>query len=258
MPPSRLFCRQTPSTSNAKIFHFLSTDRRRRLCPSPLPDWHSGPKGVIFTPSQRDTEGERESWRPSHRDGGTGTSPNLPRPPGPAAPAAPLRSPPALTVPLSSTPSRCRWRISMGAAGLECTKVPLKTWASGGRCGEPMAAASGLAAVGGARFVVTEAAGSCHPAGCRPSVSPGAAGGFLELSPFPHPLVTFSSGSGFSGGRAAGRAAPFPRRRRAGDRRCPLAAGTRPRGARGAPLPQKHQPPPPPDAASCRNGFAAV
>lgn len=108
----------------------------------------------------------------------------------------------------------------MGAEALECTKVPLKTWASGGRCGEPMAAAAGgLVAADGAGFALAEAVGSCYPAGCRPSVSPGAGGGFLELSPFPHPLVTFSSGSGFGRGRAGGRAAPFPRRREEGGAR---------------------------------------
>lgn len=150
------------------------------------------------TPGESGTPGD-------HRPAGA-AAPLLPRPSAPAAPATPLPSPPALTVPLSSTPSRCPWRISMGAEALECTKVPLKTWASGGRCGEPMAAG------GGAGFAVAEAAGSFHTAGYRPSVSPGAGDGFLELSPFPHPLVTFSSGSGFGGGRAGGRAAPFPRR----------------------------------------------
>lgn len=73
--------------------------------------------------------------------------------------------------------------------------------------------------------------GSCHPAGCLPSVSPGAAGGFLELSPFPHPLVTFFTGSGFGARRAGGGGAPFafPGGRRTGERgRCHPRAPRRP------------------------------
>lgn len=41
-------------------------------------------------------------------------------------------------------------------------------------------------------------------------------------------------------------------------RRCPLAAGTRPRGARGPSLPENHQPSPSPNPSSCRNGFSAM
>lgn len=75
----------------------------------------------------------------------------------------------------------------MGSERLECTKVPLKTWASGGGCGEPMAAAGGTAAAGSDRCAVAEAAGSCHPAGCRPWVSPGAGGAFQGYRPVPTP-----------------------------------------------------------------------
>lgn len=119
----------------------------------------------------------------------------------------------------------------MGEERLECTKVPLKTWASGGRCGEPMAAAGGLAAASGARSAATQAAERCHPTSCRPSVSPRAGGGFLELSPFLHPLVTFSSRSGFYHGRAT----PFPDATVCS--RCPRRPG-RECGSRCAPVSQ--------------------
>lgn len=147
----------------------------------------------------------------------------------------------------------------MGAEALECTKVPLKTCASGGRCGEPMAAAAAGGRASGTprgslRCASAEAVGSCQPTGCRPSVRPG--GGFLEVSPFPHPLVTFSSGTGFGGGRAGGRAAPlpFPRCRRAAGARGRLGRSRKERGV--PPTPNRRSPTP--TARPCRRDGCAA
>lgn len=109
------------------MFRFLSTDRRSRPCPSAPRPRARGRRGHSQRPARRTRSGCGHRPRRPHRD-------TPPEPP--------------LTVPLSSTPRRCPCRISMGAEALECTKVPLKTWASGGRCAELMAAAAAAGSAG--------------------------------------------------------------------------------------------------------------